>query len=430
MDSVRVKKLDLTGLKYCITLPASKSMANRAFILAAQTIGEYEIKGNFEAEDIQLMISALRQLGLTIKEREDGVKIINNGSWVENENDIELFLGNSGTSIRFLSSLMCLRYGKTILTGVKRMKEERPISALVDALRIMGVEVSYLEKKGYPPIQIEVKHEPFSKVSVRGNASSQYVTSLMLIGSSLENGLEITLDGPLISKPYVEITQHMIEEWGGEVMFEGGIVGVEPADLECDEYDVEGDASGAVYWWGLDYLHGSEVEIMNLSEGSVQGDVGFLELVNSIQTDPRLFMKGNNIIEIDMNDMPDASLMLMAMAPLMEYPVRIVNIGSLRVKETDRIAAMATELKKIGVLVETGEDWMQIDPLDMEKYNDQQVIQIDTYVDHRIAMSFAVLGTKLGNLEILDPECVGKTYPRFWEELERRRMNDDPNPTL
>lgn len=418
MESFSVPKVQL-NTKLSVNVPSSKSMANRALILSALSKGDFTIFGDFEAEDIQLMISGLHQMGVQVSLVDAGVKFQNDMNWMKSADPLVLNLGNSGTSLRFLTSLSCLRAGDTLLTGIQRMKE-RPLADLIDALGQLGFNVQYSDKIGFPPVEVLGTDHGTSQtyaggaVRMRGNTSSQFVSSLLLIGSAFGQGLAIQVYGELISRPYVETTLKMIEEWGGSVSRKLGVrsleLRVEHAELKGHDYQVEGDASAAVYWWAIGFLHDVDVDVENVPLDSVQGDVGFLKLLQQMRD------HHEGVFEVDMNDMPDASLMLMAMAPLMSYPIRITNIASLRVKETDRIDAMATELRRLGVDVQTGQDWMTVMPL---KSFNVSPVEIETYNDHRIAMSFAISGTRIGNIVIKNPDCVQKTYPRFWDDLKR-----------
>jgi|CXWL01.1.fsa_nt_gi 3-phosphoshikimate 1-carboxyvinyltransferase len=392
MKDFKVTRLNLIGKSFAVTVPASKSMANRALILASLRKGKTTLKGDFAAEDIQIMVNALRKIGITIVESSLGLRITNDLSWRRNPQPLKLDIGNSGTSIRFLTSLVCLRNGSTILTGKPRMMQ-RPIGDLVDALRQMGAEIQYLGEDGFPPLKV-IGHGGLrgGRVLVKADTSSQFLTSLLLVGSQCEQKLVLKVPGKAISQPYIAMTKSMIKHFDTQRNFQ-----------------IEGDASAAVYWWALAFLQGAKVTVTNLPKRSLQGDAKFLRVLSSL--------KGTRERTIDMNDMPDASMMLMAMAPLLAFPIRITNIASLRVKETDRIAAMATELTKLGVKLKTGKDWIKIWPAIRES---STITKIHTYDDHRVAMSMAILGTVLGNLEILDPDCVNKTYPEFWKELLHR----------
>ncbi|MGE3340860.1 MAG: 3-phosphoshikimate 1-carboxyvinyltransferase [Candidatus Altimarinota bacterium] len=421
LKSILVPRLDLYGRTFDIVVPSSKSLANRALILAALSRGEFELRGDFEAEDIQIMMGALREIGVGVGTIETirtigTIGIRNDLSWMNDGRDLELFLGNSGTSIRFLTSLVLFRKGKTILTGKERMKE-RPIRDLVDALRQIGAEIEYLDQEGFPPLRVSGLTDLTGRViKIRGDVSSQFLTSLLLVGSAFRENVEVLIDGPLISQPYVEMTLDLLRKW--DVTLQRGAEGFRtmPQQLMGADMVIEGDASAATYWWALEYLHQCVINVKNVQNDSKQGDVQFKKVLNMLSNCTGEF-------EIDMNDMPDAAMTLMAVAPFHVASVTIRNIGSLRVKETDRIEAMANELRKCGVVVETGEDWVRVMGVgrlgNRGRLGDGGVVQIETYDDHRIAMSMAVFGTMVGGLEILESDCVGKTYPHFWDDLFR-----------
>jgi len=394
MKSIVVPKFNIAGRSFELSVPSSKSIANRALILAALTNGTTRLRGDFEAEDIQLMIGGLKKMGIRVISGVRGIKIINDLGWRKNTKNVKLFLGNSGTSIRFLTSLMCFRSGNTVLTGKPRMLE-RPIADLVDALRQAGAKIEYLGRPGYPPLRVIGQGcLKGGRVAIKADTSSQFLSSLILVSSACEKPIRFSVAGKRISKPYIDMTKAMTKKW-----------------RPGSEFVVEGDASAAVYWWALGFLHDCTITVKNIPKNSIQGDVKFLNVLKTLRALPAV----PTLRTFDMNDMPDAALMLMAIAPFMKFPIRIMNVGSLRVKETDRIEAMATELRKVGVKVKTGRDWIEIHPLAHLKGG---IIRMRTYDDHRIAMSMAILGTRLGNFEILDPDCVKKTYPGFWKKLK------------
>ena len=408
MEFVDIPRLDIGGRQFEITVPSSKSLANRMLVLSAQIQGQFRLKGDFEAEDIQLMIDALRLLGIGIIQEAEGLFLKNDCSWKGQADERELFLGNSGTSVRFLAALMALRSGKMVLTGKPRMKE-RPIGDLVEALRQLGAEIDYLELTGFPPLMVKgFSEQASSQLSLKGSVSSQYTTALMLLAPSLNQGLELSFEGEVISWPYVSMTAQLLRQYGVEVdLVEKTRVIVKPHVMEAVDRVVEGDASAATYWWALEKLHGARISVSNVSSESLQGDVQFYQIVHDwFDTDE---------VEIDLNDLPDASLTLMAIAPYRHCATRIVNVASLRVKETDRLEAMATELRKAGVEVDLGPDWIQIEPMGLMG---ETLVECETYDDHRIAMSMAVFGSKRGNVRILDPECVAKSYPGFWDDFQ------------
>lgn len=428
MNSIFVPKLDLKGKTFDVIVPSSKSLANRALVLSALSEGNFQLKGDFEAEDIQILIEALKEIGVHIETigseetienngihqegQTKGIVIRNDLSWMVDGRELELFLGNSGTSFRFLTSLVLFRKGSTILTGTDRMKE-RPIGDLVDALRQLGAEIEYLGQEGFPPLRVYgLKERVGGMVKIRGDVSSQFLSSILLVASAFEGSVEIVLDGKLVSGPYVEMTTDLMRKWDLAVQSSSEGFRVFPQRLSGFDFEIEADASAAVYWWAMEFLHECVINVLNVQNVSKQGDMQFKKVLHMLKT-------CNSPFEIDMNDMPDAALALMAVAPFHHSEVVIKNVGNLRVKESDRIDAISKELTKCGVRVEAGTDCVKISPFDVSVSSTvSDAIKIETYHDHRIAMCMAVFATKLGKVEILNPDCVSKSYPRFWDHLE------------
>lgn len=411
-----VEKVNKVAAEYTLKLPSSKSLANRVFILAAQAEGSFVLHGDFEAEDVQLMIHSLQKLGIEMQLEADHITVKNDGSWRLNTDEIDLYLGNSGTCSRFLASLLPLRAAKTSLSGKERL-HERPIKDLIDALALAGVRVDYLENEGFLPLEIHSLQCDVKKslITIKGNISSQYLSSLLLSAASYPLGMEIEIVGELISRTYVDLTLDLLRQWGIEAEITEKIIRINHQKVLAQDFVVEGDASAAVYWWAFGFLHNCEFTFENLPLDSRQGDVQFVQIVNILKK--HSLEAGMLVLNMDL--MPDASLMLMALVPQLDFPVRIEGIGSLKVKETDRIEAMATELRKINVGVKTGHDWIEIQPLSKDLLAQRESVVIETYDDHRIAMSMAILGTKMGNLKIAEPQCVEKTYPHFWDDLDK-----------
>lgn len=410
MKSLIIPKLDLKGKNFQVEVPSSKSLANRALVLAALSRGSFQLRGDFEAEDVQFMIGALQVLGVRVERTNDGVCFENDLKWMDDERELELFLGNSGTALRFLTSLALLRKGSTVLTGVDRMKQ-RPIGDLINALQQLGAEIEYLELEGFPPLRVQgLKEKKGGRVSIRGDVSSQFLSSILLVASAFEGEVDMALEGKLVSKPYVEMTIDLMRRWDISVQYSSEGFRVFPTQLYGMDFEVEGDASAATYWWALEFLHDCVINVLNVQNVSKQGDTQFRRVLNMLKTTQGPF-------QIDMNDMPDAALTLMAVAPFHHSEVLIKNIGNLRVKESDRIEAMRVELMKCGVEVEAGGDWVRTHPL-APSLLERGRVSIETYDDHRVVMSMAVFGTMVGGLEILGAECVTKSYPRFWEHLK------------
>jgi 3-phosphoshikimate 1-carboxyvinyltransferase len=359
-----------------LELPGSKSITNRALLCAALAKGKSVLKGALESDDTQVMRAALSQKGSTLD------------------------LHNAGTAVRFLTAAMALRPQLTRITGSARM-QERPIGDLIEALKPLGIKVKYLKKKGFPPFEItgidpRTLKKPVT-LKVRGDKSSQYVSALYLILPLLPKGSRIQIVGKLTSKPYLETTRAVMKAFKGEV----------GKGYTAATYFVEGDASAASYFTALQKLHGGTLKFTNLNKKSVQGDFGFSKTLSRL---------GKGVIP--MQDMPDVAMTLAVLAGLYIGRTKITGLHTLKIKETDRLRALEKELKKVGIRAKAGKDFLEIRG-GVKRDPGEPNILIETYKDHRMAMCFAVLGSKVPGLQILDPGCVGKTYPKFWEDLER-----------
>ena len=410
----------------CIKLPGSKSITNRVLLMSALGSGVTRIIDSLKSEDTDQMINALIRLGVSIKKDND------NGAFVEikgadhnfpNKNT-KLFLGNSGTTFRPLAAVLAMMEGDYYLSGIERM-HERPIKDLVDALGQMGSYIQYEKNHGYPPISIKNSKIKLSgPIQIRGDISSQFLTALLIAGPILNNEFTIEVIGDLISKPYIDITLKLLtkfnvfysnDSWRSFTLKKNSLY------KNPNEIFVEGDASSASYFFAAAALAGS-IEIKGINQDSIQGDLKFLDIIskmgakiefksNSIQVSKAINLKG---LDIDCIEIPDAALTLAIMAVFADKPTTLKNIGSWRVKETDRILAMDNELTKMGVEVKTTQDSMTIFP--QKKLNDN--ISIETYNDHRIAMCFSLFCLRNLNITIQDPDCVNKTYPNYFKDLE------------
>ncbi len=413
-------------------LPGSKSITLRNLVLAALAEGTTEIAAPCDCDDTREMVECLGSLGVSIETSNDYRRISVDGTGGHfSEGPITLGLGLSGTSARFLIALSALRSEVTQLVG-RGSLNERPNHPLLGAVEQLGGE-TVSSNDGCLPLSIKGPGTFGRKVRMNGNVSSQFFSALLQIAPLLPNGLEITVDGELVSRPYIDITLNEMRKFGVAVMnddyrrFE-----VLPQQYRSGHRTVEGDASAGSYFAALALIHGGTVVFENLGADSRQGDVRFLAICERLGA--RVRMSGEKTVvegpeaglinplkgEIECGDIPDAALTLIAIAPLITGITKITGIATLKNKECDRIESPAAELRKIGVEVTTGADFIEIGELpgDVVPPN---IVDIETYHDHRMAMSFAVLGTRLGNLNILDPDVVGKTYPRFWEDLDRVR---------
>jgi len=399
-----VTALDLGPLSRAagtVRLPGSKSISNRVLLLAALARGETEVRGLLDAEDTQVMRAALGMLGAGLSAKQ-----------------AELFLGNAGTALRPLTAVLALCGGDYRLSGSPRM-HERPIRDLVDALRALGARIDYLGAEGFPPLAIHPGRIAAGQtVSVRGDVSSQYLSAL-LVALPLAGGGTIEVEGDLISKPYVEITLNLMQRFGVDVRRTAWRRFVVPGRgyVSPGKVLVEGDASSASYFLAAGAIAGGPVRVEGVGRGSIQGDVRFAEVLEAmgarvalgedwIEAEGRAPLRA---FDLDLNHIPDAAMTAAAMALFADGPCVVRNIASWRVKETDRIAAMATELGKLGAGVEAGADYLKVAPRQLASG-----VALDTYDDHRMAMSLSLAALGGVRVRINDPECVAKTFPGYF----------------
>ena len=414
MDSLELKPARRAA--GTVRLPGSKSISNRVLLLAALAQGETEVTGLLDADDTRVMRDALSALGV----RFSGSKTVGVGG-VFPVKQADLSLGNAGTAFRPLTAALALSGGEYRLSGVPRM-HERPIGDLVDALRAIGARIDYTGKEGYPPLAIHPGEINASVVQVRGEVSSQFVTALLMALPLLQKESTIEITGELISKPYVEITLNVMRRFGIDVARDDWRSFHIPAAKykSPGRIFVEGDASSASYFLAAGALGGGPVRVEGVGRGSIQGDVRFTEVLEKMGAevsleDNAIEVRGRGklrAIDMDMNHIPDAAMTAAVLALFADGPSTLRNIGSWRVKETDRIAAMATELRKLGATVEEGRDSLGITPAPLKPN-----VAIDTYDDHRMAMSFSLVSLGGVPVRINDPACVAKTFPGYFEIL-------------
>lgn len=405
-----------------VRLPGSKSISNRVLLLAALAEGETEVRDLLASDDTERMLEALKALGV-------GVTSLGGENWSIKGcggnfpvKQAELFLGNAGTAFRPLTAALALAGGDYVLKGVARM-HERPIGDLVDGLRQLGADVTYLGNDGFPPLQLKpATIQPGGVVKVRGDVSSQFLTGLLMALPLTGQAATVDVVGELISKPYIEITLAIMARFGVQVQREGWQRFTVPAGsryVSPGTIYVEGDASSASYFLAMGAIGGGPVRVEGVGQDSIQGDVKFTQAL--AQMGARIEMGPNwmtaqapegglTAVDLDCNHIPDAAMTLAAAALFAQGTTTLRNIASWRVKETDRIAAMAIELRKLGALVEEGEDFIRVTPASLRP------AAIDTYDDHRMAMCFslAAFGTPL---RINDPKCVAKTFPDYFERF-------------
>ncbi|MFN7085821.1 MAG: 3-phosphoshikimate 1-carboxyvinyltransferase [Burkholderiales bacterium] len=415
-----------------VKLPGSKSISNRILLLAALARGDTLVHDLLDSDDTRYMLEALRALGVAWEAVADHAVRVRGSDGVFPVKDAELFLGNAGTVFRPLTAVLAFAGGRYRLSGVPRM-HERPIGDLVDALRSLGADIAYLGRPGYPPLAIRpAAVRAGGEVGIRGNVSSQFLTALLIALPLTGKKTVVRVEGELISRPYVEITLNTMRRFGIEVEREGWerfVVPGGPYESPGEIY-VEADASSASYFLAAGAISGlsggGPVRVEGVGRNSIQGDVRFAEALQWMGAEVTM---GENWIEAtageaaarrgrlkavdaDFNHIPDAAMTIAVTALFADGPSRLANIGSWRVKETDRIAAMATELRKLGAQVEEGPDWLRITPPAVLR-----PATIDTYDDHRVAMSFSLAALGGVALRIRNPGCVAKTFPGYFAAL-------------
>ena len=421
-----------------IVLPGSKSISNRALLLAALSSGTTTLKNVLDADDTQVMRNALRKLGLTVTDQANNVCVVQGCGGQFPVQDADLFMGNAGTAIRPLTAALAMQGGNYRLSGVPRM-HERPIRDLVDGLRQVGAKIEYELQEGYPPIQIlasaiEIK----DIVQVRGDVSSQFLTALLMaLPLVAKEPVKIEVIGELISRPYIEITLKLMARFGVSVTCPDKQSFIIPARTSDTVYQspgqlsVEGDASSASYFLALGAIGGGPVKVLGVGKDSIQGDVAFadaLTLMGARITAGEDWIEVAGIknvsgklngITMDCTEIPDAAMTLAALALFAEGSTRLNNIASWRVKETDRIAAMTTELKKLGANVEEGADYIEVQaPKSLADWKSPSE-GIDTYDDHRMAMCFSLAAFGPIAIRINDPACVAKTFPTYFAQFAK-----------
>jgi len=407
-----------------VRLPGSKSISNRTLLLCALARGATEVVGLLDADDVEIMLGALHTLGVGIERRGDTRDVLVRGSGGPFAvKRAQLFLGNAGTAFRPLTAALALCGGEYELSGVARM-HERPIGDLVDALRLLGADIRYLGREGFPPLAIGPgRLHCGARVGIRGATSSQFVSALLMALPLAGGGTSVEIVGELISRPYVELTGHLMARFGVAVAWEGpGRLRVPGTDgyRSPGRITVEGDASSASYFLAAGAIGGGPVRVEGVGTDSLQGDVGFadtLEAMGAVITRGADWIEARGqrplrAIDADFNRMPDAAMTAAMVALFAQGTSTLRHIGSWRVKETDRIAAMATELSKLGAEVDAGPDWLSITPPAR-----LLAASIDTYDDHRMAMCFALAALGGIPVRINDPECVRKTFPDYFAVL-------------
>jgi 3-phosphoshikimate 1-carboxyvinyltransferase len=402
-----------------IRLPGSKSYTHRTLIAAALAEGTSRITGALFSEDTELTMGALRQFGAAVRIHADHIAVGGTGGDIAAAAE-PVYLHNSGTSMRLLAGVAALGRGATILTGSKRM-QVRPIGDLITALAATGVEARSVAGNGCPPIEIANGPAEGGRVAVDCSASSQYLSALLLMAPMTRTGMEIHVTKGLASRPYVDMTMALMQRFGVAVTHSDyrqfRIAGQQR--YRSGRYQVEADASQAGYFWAAGAISGRTVAVSGLDPDSVQGDVRLADIFGAMgcrvdRTQNGIAVTGGRLkgITVDMNAMPDSVPTLAVVASFADGQTVIKNVGHLRIKESDRLAAVAAELKRLGVTAAVSGDDLHI------VGGGHRGAEIETYDDHRMAMSFAVAGLMVPGIVIQDPSCVRKSFPKFWEYLD------------
>jgi 3-phosphoshikimate 1-carboxyvinyltransferase len=408
-----------SSLKATVAAPPSKSYTNRAYIVAALADGTVRLENPLFSDDTRYMREALLLFGVPVVEEKQAAVVQGQGGKLTVPGR-EVFIGNAGTTMRFLTTLASLAPGITCLTGDDRM-QERPIEDLLMCLRQMGLKAESLQGNGCPPIKIHGGKPQGGSVTLAGDKSSQYLTSLLLSAPYFQNDTVINIEGELTSKSYVDITLDIMQTFGVSVLNEFYRKFTIPAGqhYRARSYAVEGDASSASYFFAAAAVTGGEVSVTNLNPDSAQGDIHFPDALEQMgcevkRSGEKITVFGNPLrgITIHMNDMPDVVQTLAVVALFAEGKTTMTGIANLRIKETDRIAALANELTRLGASVEAGEDFLIIEP------GTHQPAEVETYDDHRMAMSFAVAGLGIPGVKIKHPRCVDKSFPNFFKRFQ------------
>ncbi|EGQ8535415.1 3-phosphoshikimate 1-carboxyvinyltransferase [Vibrio parahaemolyticus] len=407
-----------------VNLPGSKSVSNRALLLAALAKGTTRLTNLLDSDDIRHMLNALTKLGVkyTLSANKTECVVEGLGRPFLVSEPVELFLGNAGTAMRPLAAALCVGQGEYVLTGEPRMKE-RPIGHLVTALQEAGADIEYLENTNYPPLKIVGTGLKAGTVSIDGSISSQFLTAFLMSAPLAEGEVRIKIEGDLVSKPYIDITLHIMKQFGVEVINNDYQEFVIPAGqhyVAPGDFLVEGDASSASYFLAAAAIKGGEVKVTGIGKNSIQGDIQFADALEKMGAeiewgDDYVISRVGKLkgIDMDYNHIPDAAMTIATTALFAEGTTAIRNVYNWRVKETDRLSAMATELRKVGAEVEEGEDYIIVKPVPHLKH-----AAIDTYDDHRMAMCFSLVALSDTPVTINDPKCTSKTFPDYFDKLK------------
>lgn len=407
-----------------VRVPGSKSYTNRALVTAALANGTSTVANALFSDDTKYMAGGLNALGISVEERqEDRMFIIQGKNGVIPAKQANLFVGNAGTAMRFLTAILTLGNGIYEIDGIARMRQ-RPIQDLLDGLKQLGAEVVSKYHNGCPPVTVHGEGLPGGQAIVKGDLSSQYLSALLMTAPYAKKDVLIEIKGDLVSKRYVDMTLALMHQFGVNVnndkyktfFIKSG------QRYKAIPYEVEADASSASYFFAAAAITGGKVRVEGIGRKSLQGDVHFIDVLGRMgckvtMEDDWIEVQGNTLrgIDVDMGDMPDVAQTLASVAVFAHGKTRVRNVKNMRIKETDRIAAVVHELRRMGIAVKEFEDGFEISP------SPPKPAEIETYDDHRMAMSFALIGLRANGIFIKNPECVAKTFPGYFQKIEALR---------
>jgi 3-phosphoshikimate 1-carboxyvinyltransferase len=400
-----------------VSVPGSKSLTNRALVVSSLAEGKSRLSNVLHSDDTRYMMSHLQTLGISLQAAHDQVEIEGRGGEFSAV-QASLFCGNAGTTVRFLTALCALVPGSQVVTGNQRM-QARPIRDLVDGLSGLGADIE--SANGCPPVTVRSEGLRGGCVQVQAHLSSQYLSALLMIAPYAQQPVSLEVAGDLVSEPYIELTLDVMAAFGVAVERpERRRFNVPQRPYQGRTFAIEGDATSAGYWWALAALTGSHITVKNIQPSSHQGDIEFLHILEcmgcAIAPEGGVAVRGPRRLKspgvVDMNRLPDGVMTLAVLAALAQGETRIVHVANLRIKESDRLAALVTELRRIGIEAEELSDGIRI------QGGEPHGADIETYADHRMAMSFAILGARVPGIRIRTPECVSKSYPTFFEQLQ------------
>ncbi len=408
----------------CMDVPGSKSVTNRALLLAALCAQRVTVAHALDSEDTQVMRESLRRLGFSVEQPQSDTIVVQGEGGRIPAKEAELWVANAGTAARFLTAMVALGEGKYRIDGTPRMRQ-RPVQPLLDALNTLGAEAVSELGTGCPPVLVRAHGLHGGKVSVRGDISSQFLSALMMVSPCAQQTVTIGIEGELVSAPFVRMTLRMMQQFGVEARWDeqhARITVPAPQRYELAEeavYRVEPDATAASYFFAAAAITGGRVRVRGLSRASLQGDIRFVDILEQMGCSVRWLpdaveVTGTGIlhgVDVNMSDISDTFITLAVVAPFADSPTRIRGVEHARYQESNRVSAVATELRRLGVDVEEHIDGLTVYPGAPR----EGIVQ--TYNDHRIAMAFALIGLRVPGIAIADPECVQKTFPNFFEKL-------------